>query len=270
MEYRQEMNLQSRSGYCMPFEQRDGEVKLLLGYGRQKNGVTEEEYFHHGVDLETNRYILRAVADGVVSGIGSSPEHGLYIVIRYGKYEVVYARLSNALVQYGTKVRAGSVVAISSDMLHMEVKFDGEEMDPLEFLAMIYHNLKSTGKPTDIEYFEMDIPTAYDDDREEIEELMMRFYPTYLSEISDGLYRVPDHTEQSLRNIFSLSAIKNYFLERMPSYANPLGIGGRAMPIAAKVQNLLIADFLNYMALRHEIYLSSWSGGDKKKVVTQP
>ena len=32
MDYIQEMNLASASGYCMPFEERDGEVKLLLGY----------------------------------------------------------------------------------------------------------------------------------------------------------------------------------------------------------------------------------------------
>jgi hypothetical protein len=42
------------------------------------------------------------------------------------------------------------------------------------------------------------------------------------------------------------------------------------MPLAAKVQNLLIGDFLNFLALRHQIYLSSWSESDKKKVVTQP
>ena len=31
----------------------------------------------------------------------------------------------------------------------------------------------------------------------------------------------------------------------------------RCMPLAAKVQNLLIADFLNYLALRHQVYLST-------------
>jgi hypothetical protein len=126
------------------------------------------------------------------------------------------------------------------------------------------------GKPAEIDTIEMDIPTDFDDDRKEIESLMLRFYPTYLSDVNTGLYHVPDHTEQSLRNIFSLSAIKNYFYELLPSYANPLGLGQRSMPIAAKVQNLLIADFLNYMALRHQIYLSTWSESDKKKVVTQP
>ena len=85
-----------------------------------------------------------------------------------------------------------------------------------------------------------------------------------------GGYRVPEHTEQSLRNIFSQSAVKNYFYEMIPSLANPLGIGDRSMPIAAKVQNLLISDFLNYLALRHEIFLSTLSENDKKKRPTKP
>lgn len=269
MNYTQEMNLVSKSGYCMPFEESKGEVSLTLGYGKQIHPMTQEEFFHHGVDFATHRYILTAVADGVVSGIGSNPTHGLYQVIRYGKYEVTYAHLANALAPFGARVKAGSVVGISGELLHIEVKYDGEEINPMEFLAMLYGNLlamRQQGHPgmPELETMEMDIPTMYDDDREEIEELMLRFYPEYLLEVSNGGYRVPEHTEQSLRNIFSQSAVKNYFYEMIPSLANPLGIGDRSMPIAAKVQNLLISDFLNYLALRHEIFLSTLSENDKK------
>lgn len=275
MNYTQEMNLVSKSGYCMPFEESKGEVSLTLGYGKQIHPMTQEEFFHHGVDFATHRYILTAVADGVVSGIGSNPTHGLYQVIRYGKYEVTYAHLANALAPFGARVKAGSVVGISGDLLHIEVKYDGEEINPMEFLAMLYGNLlamRQQGHPgmPELETMEMDIPTMYDDDREEIEELMLRFYPEYLLEVGNGSYRVPEHTEQSLRNIFSQSAVKNYFYEMIPSLANPLGIGDRSMPIAAKVQNLLISDFLNYLALRHEIFLSTLSENDKKKRPTKP
>jgi hypothetical protein len=51
-----------------------------------------------------------------------------------------------------------------------------------------------------------------------------------------------------------MSAMKNYFFETLPSMANPLGMGTRSIPLAEKVQNLLISDFLNYMALRHQIF----------------
>ena len=67
-----------------------------------------------------------------------------------------------------------------------------------------------------------------------------------------------------MRNVFTVGAAKNYFFESMPSMANPLGIGSRALPLAGKVQNLLIADFLNYLALRHNVYLSTMSEEVKK------
>lgn len=275
MNYTQEMNLISSSGYRMPFEERNGTVRMSLGYGEQIHPQNRQPFFHHGVDFETNRYIVVAVADGMVTGIGTDPTHGLYQVTRYGKYEVTYAHLNRVLTPFGTKVKAGSIIGISGNLLHIGVKYDGKEINPLDFLTMLYGNLKmteqqgSTGLP-DFETIEMDVPTDYDGNQEEIEELMLRFYPEYLSEIGNGRYRVPEHTEQSLRNIFSLSAIRNYFYETIPSLANPLGIGARSVPIAAKVQNLLVGDFLNYLALRHRIFLSMLDESGKKKDLTKP
>ena len=46
MNYTQEMNLVSKSGYCMPFEESKGEVSLTLGYGKQIHPMTQEEFFH--------------------------------------------------------------------------------------------------------------------------------------------------------------------------------------------------------------------------------
>jgi hypothetical protein len=99
---------------------------------------------------------------------------------------------------------------------------------------------------------------------------MLRFLPSYMQDLYHGIYVVPERTESSLRNLFSQSASKHYFFEDMPSIANPLGIGNRAMPIACKVQNLLIADFLNYLALRHNVYLSTLDEILKKKSTSKP
>lgn len=44
MNYTQEMNLVSKSGYCMPFEESKGEVSLTLGYGKQIHPMTQEEF----------------------------------------------------------------------------------------------------------------------------------------------------------------------------------------------------------------------------------
>ncbi len=97
----------------------------------------------------------------------------------------------------------------------------------------------------------------YDNDSKQIEDLKMRFFPDYMSDMSQGIYALPEHTELALRIIFTMSAMKNYFYQTLPSMANPLGMGSRSIPIAERVQNLLNGDFLNYLALRHQIFLSS-------------
>lgn len=226
--------------------------------------------FHHGVDFKVKNYLLSAVATGKVTGLGNDAIHGIYQITRYGDYEVTYAHLSNVFANYGKEVKAGQVIAVSADSLHVEVKYKGEELNPLEFLTMIYSNLKvmeQNGKPGAAPQFvtlDMDVHTMYDKDQKEIEDLMMRFFPDYMSDMSQGIYALPEHTGLALRNIFTMSAMKNYFYETLPSMANPLGMGARSIPIAERVQNLLIGDFLNYLALRHQIFLSSMSAIEKK------
>ena len=271
MKFTQDMMLQSDSGYCMPFEEKGKDVEMSLGYGKQKHPKTGEMFFHHGVDFPVKHYLLSAVATGKVSGLGNDAVHGIYQVIRYGKYEVTYSHLSNVFANYAAEIKAGQVVAVSADMLHIEVKYNGEELNPLEFLTMIYGNLKAleqNGTPGAVPQFvtiDMDVHTMYDKDQKEIEDLMMRWFPDYMQDLSAGIYALPEHTELALRNMFTMSAMKNYFFETLPSMANPLGMGTRSIPLAEKVQNLLIADFLNYMALRHQIFLSSMSQAVKKK-----
>ena len=271
MKFTQDMMLQSDSGYCMPFEEKGKDVEMSLGYGKQKHPKTGEMFFHHGVDFPVKHYLLSALATGKVTGLGNDAVHGIYQVIRYGLYEVTYSHLSNVFANYGTEVKAGQVVAVSADLLHMEVKYNGEELNPLEFLTMVYGNMKAleqNGTPGAVPQFvtiDMDVHTRYDKDQKEIEDLMMRWFPDYMQDLSSGIYALPEHTELALRNIFTMSAMKNYFFETLPSMANPLGMGTRSIPLAEKVQNLLIADFLNYMALRHQIFLSTMSEAVKKK-----
>ncbi len=271
IKYSEEMILHSHSGYCMPFEEPEGRnVEVTLFYGNQKHPKTGKQFFHNGIDFSANRYMLYAVADGTVSGVNSDAERGIYQTIRYGKYEVTYRHLANVFVNFGETVKAGNVVSLSGDMMHMEVRFDGEQMDPIDFITMLYGNVKALeqrgvdGMPQ-FESFEMTIPTHYDKDQKEVERLMLRWLPSYMEALYRGTYITPERTEQSLRNIFTLAGTKNYFFETMPSIANPLGIGPRCMPIAAKVQTLLIGDFLNYLALRHNIFLSSLAPDVKKK-----
>lgn len=276
MKYTEEMILHSESGYSMPFEEPQGkDVELSLGYGEQADPATGEKFFHHGIDFNIRCYMLSAIASGIVSGVGNDPAHGICQTIRYGEYEVTYGHLSNVFAQFGQRVKAGQTVALSGDRLHLEVRFKGEELNPIEFLTMLYGNIRAmrqaAGRDTaGFSDLEMTLQTDYEKDKREIEELMLRFLPHYMEDLQRGAYTLPGHTEQSLRNIFTMGAMKEYFYERMPSMANPLGLGHKAMPLACKVQNLLIGDFLNYLALRHDVYLSTMGGDVKKNSMTKP
>lgn len=276
MKYTEEMILHSESGYCMPFEEPQGkEVELSLGYGEQTDPVTGEKFFHHGIDFNVRCYTLWAVASGIVSGVGNDPVLGIYQTIRYDRYEVTYGHLSNVFAHFGQRLKAGQTVALSGDKLHIGVRFRDEELNPLEFLTMLYGNIRAVRQAGGREAFtfpdmEMTLKTDYEKDKREIEELMLRFLPHYMEDLQHGAYRLPEHTEQSLRHIFTMGAMKEYFYENMPSMANPLGLGYKAMPLACKVQNLLIADFLHYLALRHDVYLSTMRGDVKKNFMTNP
>lgn len=138
---------------------------------------------------------------------------------------------------------------------------------------MLYGNIQAMRQAGghEADYFSgLKLKTDYDRDKREIEELMLRFLPHYMEDLRRGTYTLPRNTEQSLRHIFTVGAMKEYFYENMPSMANPLGLGHKALPLACKVQNLLIADFLHYLALRHDVYLSTAGSDIKKNSMTKP
>lgn len=274
----QEMILLSKSGYCMPFDDRGDQVEVILPYGEQKHPVTGETFFHHGIDLKAHFFMLSALADGYVSGVGNDSKHGLYVIIIYdNKYAVRYGHLSGVHANFRQQVKAGTVVGVSGkDMLHIDVHYMDEEMNPVEFLAMLYANVKShyanlkEGETPEFVHLDMDVKTNYDKDQEEIERLMLSYYPAYMQELLDGSYTGGEHTVQSLRNIFNVGNMKHYFFETLPSLANPMGITQRAAPLVAKAQNFLIGDFLNYLAIRHQLFLSSLTDSQKKNLNPMP
>lgn len=175
MKYTEEMILHSDSGYCMPFEEPRGkDVELSLGYGEQVHPTTGEKFFHHGIDFKARYYILSAVASGIVSGVGNDPVHGICQTVRYGGYEVTYGLLSNVFAQFGQRVKAGQTVALSGERLHIEVKFKGEELNPIEFLTMLYGNIKALQEtdgngPAGFYDAETGVKNDYEKDQREIE-----------------------------------------------------------------------------------------------------
>ena len=265
--YSKEMFLLSDSGYCMPYSSEECDPQPLLGYGEQSDPQTGKKFFHHGLDLTANGTKLLAMATGKVSGLGNDPVHQGYVKVRYGNYEVEYGHVEEVYVSFGTPVTAGQPIALSSQMLHIGVRFNGEELNPVEFLNMIYSNAMSSSMVGDDAPAGMKVQTEYDKDLEEIGKLMTRYLPMYMDELRTGTYKPSAQIEEALRNAIVQGARKNYYFECLPSVTNPLGLSDRSSLLVGIVQNLLIGDFLNYLAIRHTVFLSSWDESQKKKVL---
>ena len=262
--YSQDYNLDSVSGYCMPFRD-EKEIEVLKHYG--ENPETHE--MHHGMTFRTHNNLLCAVADGQVISIGNNAEQGTHLTIRYGKYEVLYGHLTQVFAQYGQQVSAGRKVGVAGDSLYLSVTMDGTEMDPQDFIRMLYGNVIAWSQDKEpnpeIGTIDYDIHTRYDAHKEQLEEWMTRFYANYFMAVITRRYVPSQHMYQSLLNIFRTAPDKGYYYEDIPTGLNPLGLGARAIPLIEKVQNLLIGDFLNYMALKHEMYLPGTDEDVKKK-----
>ncbi len=269
------MLLESASGYMMPFAADDAHpVEISIDYGEQVHPKTGEKFNHRGIDLIAYHIPLYALASGTVIGVGTDAIHDNYIITRYGKYEVKYGHVEEGYVTYGQPVQAGQEIAKSGDFLHLEVTFAGDELDPKDFLKTLYGNIQqyeAMGAKSGVEFANMnvDVHTEYDKDKDEILSLMFRYLPSYFNAIRLGNYVLPTRTENSLRNVFGNSAGKGYFFEVIPSVANPLGISERGASLVSKVQNILIGDFLNYLGVQKNVFLSTWSEGEKKNFLSK-
>lgn len=266
-----DMLLESASGFMMPFALSEKEeLNVILPFGEQKHPATGESYQHLGVDYAVKDKPLYAIATGVVIGAGNDSILGNYIITRYGKYEVTYGHIAEAYAPYGTNVKAGQEIAKSGDFLFLGIRFNGKDIDPENFIAMIWANIQHLAamgiakQPTTEELGNKKIETRYDNFQDEINLLMLRWLPVYMNELRTKTYIPSKKMETSLRNVLSQAADKNYFYEAMPNLANPLGLTERSVPLIGKIQELLIEDFLSFLAVRHGIYPQSWDDTQKK------
>lgn len=271
-----DMLLESESGFSMPFWINDNDsAEVTLGFGDQTHPQTGEKFFHQGVDLVAKDVDLFAMASGAIIGAGQNSQHGYYIVAKYGKYEVEYGHVSEAFMSYGTRVSAGERIARSGDFLHLGVKVDGRVTNPMEFLGMVWANinqLKAMGMdkiPVNDELGGKKFKSPYDQESTDILLMMYRFLPFYFNDLRSGAYVPPTRLESSLRNIFAQAAQKDYFYEAVPNLGNPMGLGARSIPLAEKVQGLLLNDFLSYMALNKGMYPASWGEEQKKNFLSK-
>ena len=272
---RKDLFLESSSGFMMPFILDDDHetVEIMLGYGEQRHPHTGNMFHHCGIDYVCPHLPLLAVATGTVVGVGNDSVHDDYIVVRYNNFDVKYGHIEKAVVSYGTKVVAGQQVAVSGDFLHLDVHFSQEEIDPSEFIAMLDGNictLLSLGMKNYPQLVtpDVEVKTDFDKDMDAIQELLLQYYPAYVSDISKNVYHPSEKTEASLRNVLMQAAERNYFYEVLPSLVNPLGLTSRAGSLVGKVQNLLLGDFLSYLAACHNVHVPGMSDEQKKNLNT--
>ncbi|MBO4489528.1 MAG: peptidoglycan DD-metalloendopeptidase family protein [Bacteroidales bacterium] len=128
-----------------PFEMPCVYDELVMRYGPTKKG-----HFHPGVDLKvTAQSLVKSCFDGVVRMVADYGDYGLTVVVRhYNGLETVYAHLDKICVKPGHVVKAGDVIGqagrsghVSDDILHFEVRFMNECLDPEQVIDFEYENL---------------------------------------------------------------------------------------------------------------------------------
>lgn len=268
-----DMFLESESGYMMPFAvESDEEVQVVLPYGEQPHPTQGGTFFHKGVDFAVSDRSLYAMATGLIIGIGEDPIHENYIVARYGKYDVTYGHVKESFFSYGDKIGAGQIIATSGKFLHMGVVFNGQPLDPQVFLTMVWSNIQQlaimgiNSTPV-VDDLGEEVHTSFDKDKDEIMMLMLRWYPSYVNEINQGTYAPSQNTLSSLKKTFIQASDKNYFYETAPTVGNPLGLSKRGGKLAGKLQDIMMGDFLSYLAGKYGIFPTSWNDNEKKKFI---
>jgi len=127
-------------------------LQPVAGFVARSFSLEEPQYFaqsstwqtHPALDLEADYgAVVSACAAGVVADINDGSPLGLTVVVKHGEgYESLYAGLSNAAyVKRGDSVAAGQTLghlgngvlfeADTKPHLHLEVRKDGELIDPL-------------------------------------------------------------------------------------------------------------------------------------------
>lgn len=116
-------------------------------YGWRIHPVTGQRKFHNGVDLPVPTGTrLNAMGNGVVTAVGFESGGGNYVRIKYDNgYETFYCHLQKSTVKMGERVECGQQVAVSDNTgkyttgahLHMEVKVNGERVNPRDYVSSI-------------------------------------------------------------------------------------------------------------------------------------
>ncbi|NIR51813.1 peptidoglycan DD-metalloendopeptidase family protein [candidate division KSB1 bacterium] len=116
-------------------------------FGMRLHPILDKMYRHAGIDISAERGTeVFASAAGVVKGVVTSYKlnqgYGKYVMIDHGfGIETLYGHLSKVLVRKGQKVNRWDAIGLVGDSglatgphLHYEVKKNGKQLDPMQFI----------------------------------------------------------------------------------------------------------------------------------------
>ena len=120
------------------------EGTITSGCGERENPILHKQENHNGLDIAVAEGTdVIAVKSGMVTEVRTSATYGK--VLQYETadgYTVMYAHLSEVLVQEGEEIRQGQIVARSGNTglstgphLHYSLWKDGILLDPMEYLS---------------------------------------------------------------------------------------------------------------------------------------
>lgn len=122
----------------------DAPARLSSEFGMRQDPFTGRPEFHPGIDLAAppGTQIL-AYRPGVVTQSGWAAGYGRLVTIEHEDgTESLYAHCAKSLVQPGTRVEAGTPIALvgttgrsTGPHLHFEIRKNGDAVDPVPFLA---------------------------------------------------------------------------------------------------------------------------------------
>jgi septal ring factor EnvC (AmiA/AmiB activator) len=100
---------QNRGALAWPVE-----GAVTVDFGNRVDPVHGTSTYHPGILIATSpRSPVRAVFDGIVSGIDFVPGYGTYVVIRHGEYLSVYSNFSSLAISENQRIDAGQVIGQS-------------------------------------------------------------------------------------------------------------------------------------------------------------
>ena len=112
-------------------------------YGWRIDPFNGSKAFHEGLDFPAaTGTVIHAAADGIVSMSEHSAAYGNIVKVEHGSgLETRYAHASKLLVKVGERVIKGQAVALvgstgrsTGPHLHYEIRFNGNSLDPRQYL----------------------------------------------------------------------------------------------------------------------------------------